>query len=187
MTLQKRGSSYDNEIANLIDENTPQTVRAHSMRGSGNTKYPNPDVLVRTPTYDHAIELKKASWDRGDRRQIADREDLEEMAGCANFQTKGWFGVSMSNCELMFVGPLNETVTMSELQYMTSLTEEDYRMGATSDAIGAALERSIPDAFQPSCNKHVNVTKPSDTNEWPSARSGRTDIEIILDKLGLEE
>jgi hypothetical protein len=119
-------------------------------------------VLVRTPKGDHAIELKKASWDTGTRRQIADEEDIGQLGECANLYTRIWFGVSMSNRQLMFVGPLDPTDT------------------------GESLEKQIPDCFEPSYTDsgYLRVTKP-EASQWPSSQSGNDDVDIILEALGL--
>ena len=168
MTLQKQGANYDNQIAKQILRSTPDYIQAVPTRGSGNTVGHHADVLVRTPSVDHAVELKKASWATGDRNAIADEDDLRELAGCINWYTQAWFGISMSNRQLMLAGPISGR----------NVDWED---------VGLALERDIPDAFEPTFTEsgYLRVTK-TGTDQWPSAQAGKSDVDVLLDELLLD-
>lgn len=159
MSLSKVGSNYDNDLANALNDATDENIRASSMRGSGNTGYPECDVLLRTPKVDHAIEAKKKFWDTGDRGLYINEEDLEQLWQCKNVYTKVWLAIKFSRRELLFIPAENPTVIMD----------------------------AISDAFNVSYTGGGNLrgVKP-DTDMWPSTQSGKEDVDVILSRLGLQ-
>lgn len=163
-TAQKRGANYDNEVAIDVDEKTDELVTVHPSRGSGNTKTPQLDVLVRTPKVDHFIELKKYSCSRGDRRTAFDTDDLEQIEQCANVYTRVYIGVRFSNCQLVFF-EVKET-----------------------DDVGQYIVDHMPSAFDANYTDSGNVSlrKPVDTDVWPSYSSGKDDVDVILEDIGLQ-
>jgi len=169
-TAQKRGSNLDNRIANEIHEWTSQHIAAHSMRGSGNLRTAQPDVLVRVEGRDDAaLELKRRSCDSGERATLmneASDDDISELCACANGFTRAYVGLKFTRREMVVV-----------------------KVGWTDDVSEAAqsIVNRLPDAFDANLTNAGNITvrKPS-TDEWPSASVGRADAATICDELQLE-
>lgn len=163
VTVQKAGANFDNEMCNVIDEATTGDVFAHSMRGSGNTLTSQPDVKVITPVVDHAIEGKRYTWDPGQRRQVMDPEDVEQLGQCANKYTQLWLALKFTRRELIVLGPLNPY------------------------DVGESIVELAPDCIEASYTDsgYVRATKP-ETGEWPSQQAGRDDRDVLLDALDLE-
>jgi len=160
MSLQKKGASLDNSVANALIEATDETVDAHSMRGSGNTKHSQCDVLLRTPKVDWAIELKRSSIGTDERTQIADEEDLHQLADCANTYTRIGFGIKLTNRQLCFV-------EASPIYTADTLVER------------------LPNCFDANHTDSGNLTiRKPEASEWPSAQSGESNADVILNEVG---
>jgi hypothetical protein len=169
-TAQKRGSNLDNKLANEIHESTPSHVTAHSMRGSGNTRTPQPDVLVRIGGRDDiALEAKRASIDDGERTTFLDEssdDDISQLCACTNDYTRAYVALKLTRRELVVV-----------------------KVGWTDDVSEAtqSIVNRLPDCFDANYTRAGNVTirKPS-TDEWPSASAGDSDVEVICDTIEVE-
>lgn len=171
---QQAGHSYDNEVANAIHENTPDSVTAHSARGSGNTLHPSGDVLVRTPTTDHWLELKRHSWDRGKRGEIlneSNKGEISQLLECRNKYTDVWLGVKFTHCRLLL------------LQARWSKRLRDDGSAFTHDAGDMVIR-----AFSPGVTNagNLRMQKPDDTDVWPSATAGAEDHEVCIQRLQLD-
>lgn len=165
MSLQQAGKDYDNQIANELQRRTDDSVSVHSMRGSGNTVHPQPDVLIRRPHHDVALELKRTSVATGEDYYIVG-EDLFQLAECRNDYTHSWLGVKFSRRELLMLWvpghvPSSRTPT------------------ALCEAAPRALDSHVTEGDR------LRLTKP-ETSQWPSATAGRDDIEVIADELGID-
>lgn len=161
---QQAGSDLDNVVANGVHEHTSAMVTGHSMRGSGNLRTPQPDVMVRTAVVDYAIELKRNSrTDRGDRAEFINKEDLEQLTECANDYTEIYVGLKMTNCQMVCVrvDPENPDESIAE---------------------------NLPEAFDANATRSGNVTvrKPRDTDVWPSATAGKSKVEVVCDAIGVK-
>jgi Holliday junction resolvase len=171
MSLQKAGSNLDNTLATKLDGATTEYVRAIPWRGSGNTGQPAGDVVVTTPRPCHVIESKRCSWDTGDRRQLLQREDLRQLYECINTYTDVWVAWQMTRRQLCVVGPLSAEIATDPV---TSLA--------------MSVQRMAPDPFDvtATASDHVMATKP-DTDAWPSKTSGRSQTDVLIDELGLDD
>jgi len=166
---QQAGKDLDNAIANGIYEHTDGNVVTHSTRGSGNVKSPQPDVVVRTNVWDYAIELKRNTrTDRGDRATFIKSDDLKQLGKCSNDYTQIFCGLKMTHCEMVCV-------------------EVDASSGDPAD-LAASLAENLPEPFDANATRSNNVTvrKPENTDVWPSARSGRSDVEVVCDAIGVK-
>lgn len=135
------------------------------MRGSGNLRTPQPDVLVRTPVEDHAIELKRSSIDRGERTTFLDQSqsnDVQQLVNCSNKYTRIYAAMKFTNCEMVCV-------------------EVD-----PDNAADSVMER-LPHCFEASAtgSGNVRIQKPENTDVWPSATAGKHNVEVICDTLGV--
>lgn len=165
-TAQKRGSNYDNEVANALQERTPDDVAAHSMRGSGNTTHPQPDVLVRRSHHDVALELKRSSVATGEYCYI-DEEDLLQLAACRNEITHAYLGLKFTHRELVVV-------------WVPQHADDP-------DKVVQSVAGAFPDPFDGHVTDggNLRLTKPQ-TEAWPSATSGRDDVDVLADELNIE-
>lgn len=165
-TAQKRGSNYDNQISNQLQEATDEAVQVSSMRGSGNTKHPQPDVLVRRSHHDVALELKRSGVATGEYIYI-DEEDLLQLAACRNEITHAHLGLKFTHRELVVV-------------WVPQHANDDEK-----------VVQSVADAFPDPFEAHVTdggnlrLTKPQ-TGAWPSSQAGKGDVEAIADALSLK-
>jgi len=162
MSLQKAGSDLDNEIAHVINEATNAKVHAHSMRGSGNTKHAEADVLVRTPLNDRVIEAKRSSVATGEYAYVLDEDDTRQLSALSNDYTTAWVLVKFTNREpVLFRTPKG----------------------------GVRVER-IPSAFDPYTDEdaeyELRLTKPS-PDDWPSAQAGRSLEDVLVEQLSLDK
>lgn len=162
MSLQKAGGDLDNEIAAVINDATNEKVHAHSMRGSGNTRHAEADVLVRTPHNDHAIEAKRSSVGTGEYAYVLQKDDIEQLQALSNQFTTCWVLVKFTNREpALFRTPKGRVIV---------------------DRIPSALAPHTDE----SAGYELRLTKP-DTDDWPSAQAGDSLQDVLVETLSLEK
>jgi hypothetical protein len=124
------------------------------------------DILVRTPTIDHAIEAKNYGWSTGQRKYILKEDDLEDAVQSVNRYTNSWFVVDWTKRELLVIGPI---------------VEKDV------ESVGKAVVSLLPTAIEPTFtdSNHITAQKPS-TDVLPSASKGRDDIDVLAETLYLD-
>ena len=159
--------AYEHTVANEVYENVTG-VKAYVAGYSGNSRIPQPDVLVTEPTGTcHALELKGPI--ASDRCYI-DSEDIRQLVACQGASTMAHLVVKFNNRK-----PL---VT----RYYHEVTGEDWSGLRPTTKVC----KVIPPCFNPRVTDSylLALDKPS-TNEWDSARSSPPDWQVIADGLGI--
>jgi len=159
---------YENDIALAIYRKTHDDVLTFRCGYSGNSAMPQPDVLITTPTNDHALELKKR---KGPTAYIKG-EDLEQLAACQNGHTIVYLVVKFSHYE---------PVVIRYWPHMVGhrLAEWDER------SVVEKFKGAAPSALNPRVTDGGRLALTLDKNQWESTRKGRDDTDTILDELGV--
>lgn len=161
-----KGRRNENRLVNLINRETPSYIDAMANGYSGSHATCCSDILVRTPTIDHAIEAKNYGWSTGQRKYILKKDDLEDGADSVNRYTQSWFVIDWSNRELLVLGPIVKQTVDGVAQRVLDLLPNDVNPSYTGDG-------------------HIMGEKPS-TETMSSASKGRDDIEVLAEKLYLD-
>jgi len=158
--------AYEHTVANEVYENVAD-VKAYVAGYSGNSRIPQPDVLVTEPTGTcHALELKNIASDRC----YIDGDDIRQLVACQGAATMAHLVVKFNNRK-----PL---VT----RYYDDVTGEGWS-GLTP---AAKMCKVIPPCFSPRVTDSGSLAldKPT-TDEWDSARSSPPDWQVIAESLGI--
>ena len=157
---------YEHQVANEVYENV-SGVKAYVAGYSGNSRIPQPDVLVTEPTGTcHALELKRTSQDRC----YIDGDEIRQLVACQGAATMAHLVVKFNNRKPM-VTRFYEEVTGDDWSDLTA-TEK--------------MCKVIPPCFNPRVTDSGSLAldKPT-TDEFESARSSPPDWQVIADGLGL--
>lgn len=162
------GRDYEHTIANALERGTSAHVKAYRCGYSGNSAIAQPDVLVTAPNQLSALELKGPIEVE---RLYIGSGDLGQLVECINFQTVAYLIVKFQRREPLCI------------RYFSDVNDETYEEMSIPERFVACT----PECFEPRTTQSDSLVldKP-DTDEWPSARAGRSDVVTILDALGLQ-
>lgn len=156
----------ENERAKEIHRRTGPEIRAYRCGYSGSNAMPQPDILVTTPTQNHAIELKH----RQGPRAVIDAADLEQLVECQNSYTIAYLVVKF---------PLYEPVVIRF--YPNIMGEPEWNEKSTVEKFAALVPKGLDGRVTDGGNLGLTLDK----DGWPSSRSGRDDTDAILDAIGV--
>lgn len=175
-----KGRRLEHELATSLNQ-VSEDVRAVTCGYSGNSSIQGAaDVIVLKPNEQFAkvasayfIEAKSYSGKRGNRITLqASGEDsfadqLDELVANTPEYGQAILAVKLDHCELVLFIP-------------KAFLEE-----AQDRADGTDVDSDHP--FEPRMTDtgNVSIRKP-ETDEWPTARSGRSNVEVICESLGIE-
>lgn len=155
---------YENDIAVAIYRKTYDNVRTFRCGYSGNNAMPQPDVLITTPTNDHALEVKK----RQGPTAYIEEDDLEQLAECQNGHTIVYLVVKF---------PHYEPVVIRYWPHMVGHDDWNER------SVVEKFQGAAPPALNPRVTDGGNLALTLNKDKWMSTRKGRDDIETILDEI----
>jgi hypothetical protein len=158
-----------------------EDVRAFTMGYSGNSSIEGAaDVIVLTPNDQFAkvasayfIEAKSYSGERGKRITLqasggdSFTDQLEELVENTPEYAQPILALKLDHCELVLFMP-------------QAFLEE-----AQDRADGKDVESNHPFVPRTTDTGNVSIRKP-ETDEWPTARSGRSNVEVICESLGVD-
>lgn len=166
---------YENDIAKRIHEETHDGIRTYRCGYSGNNAMAQPDILITTPSINHAVELKGPI--QSDRCYV-EEEDLEQLVECSNGYTTAILSVKFQNREPMVV------------RYFGDLTNAQKHVDGAAEYEEMSVAEKFAALAPASMNPRVTdggrlaLDKPS-LDDWPSARSGSDDEHAILSGIGV--
>lgn len=165
---------YENDMAKQIHRATPSHVRAYRCGYSGSNAMPQPDVLVTDVMENHGLEIKGPI--QSDTVYV-DADDIEQLRECQNSHTAVYLVVKFSRREPVVV------------RYFEELTAQQHPEADKFNDMSPAEKFAVlaPDAFNPRVTDSgtLALDKP-DTDDWPSASAGSSDVDAILSGLGIK-
>lgn len=156
----------ENERAKEIHRRTGPEVRAYRCGYSGSNAMPQPDILVTTPTNNHAIELKH----RQGPTATIDSEDLDQLAECQNSYTIAYLVVKFPRYEPIVIR-----------YYPNMLGQDDWNEKSTAEKFAALVPKGLDGRVTPGGNLGLTLNR----DQWTSTKAGRPDTDAILDALGV--
>jgi len=157
---------YEHRVANEVYENV-SGVKAYVAGYSGNSRIPQPDVLVTEPTGTcHALELKNIASDRC----YVEENDIRQLVACEGPSTAVYLLVKFSRRR-----PL---VT----RYFDDITGRDWKNKTPAEKFAAI----IPDCFDPRVTESGSLAldRPS-TERWDSATVSPPDWQVVAQSCGI--
>lgn len=176
-----KGKQYELDTVRDVHEGTTGSVWATRPDFSGNSKYAFADIALVWPGYDGNVagafyELKKRSPGNGKRASDAmcgskeiqsGIEELHELVDMTPSWGKPYVGIKFPNRQLIiYDGDVLES-TLGEAYDTTD--------NGPIDTIGEPKLTG---------GNNISVRKPN-TDNWPSAQAGASDVERILDASGV--
>jgi len=159
--------AYEHTIANEVYENI-SGVKAYVAGYSGNSRIPQPDVLLTQPHgHCHAIESKGPL--QSDRCYI-DKDDIEQLIACEGASTAVYLLIKFSRRK-----PL---VT----RYYDDITRRDWENKTPAEKFAAI----IPDCFDARVTDSgaLALDRPS-TERWDSATVSPPDWQVVAESCGI--
>jgi len=178
--MGKKGRRLEHELATSMNQVAPD-IRAFTMGYSGNSSIEGAaDVIVLKPNDQftkvasaYFIEVKSYGGDRGKRLTLQASGDdsftdqLNDLVDNTPSYGQAILAVKLARCELVLFMP-------------QAFLEE-----AQDRAAGKDVESNHPFAPRTTDTGNVSIRKP-ETDEWPTARSGRSNVEVICESLGVD-
>lgn len=162
------GHQYENDIAVDIHRRTPSDFRVYTCGYSGSNAMPQPDILITTPTNNHAVELKKRREDV----VYIESDDLEQLAACQNSHTIAYLVVKWPHYEPLVIRYWPNMI----------LADEDWNKKSVVEKFAAVA----PPEFEAEVTEvGGNLKLVLDRDQWTSAKAGRDDTAVILTALGV--
>lgn len=159
---------WENTIANEMYSVTEGAVRTYRCGHSGNSKHPQPDVLVTTSHgTNHALELKGPILSP---TLYINEEDLEQLVACQAAQTIPYLVVKFQNRRPLVV------------RYWSKVPHID---GYEDMSVVEKFAAIVPEEFDPKATRGgmLRIKKP-DVEDWSSGY-GKKDAVAILESLGI--
>lgn len=158
-----KGKDYENFLVNKLYWETSPGIYATRCAYSGSGALPQPDMLVVDNNWNqtHGLEVKKRDPRRNKNGtytpvDVLEPDDMEQLKWVNKNGVRTWVAVKFTNRELLVF---------------------EYDNGWIDN---------IPECFEPRMvNGKLKLRKPQ-TDEWPSAKAGRSDLEVLSEKLDLK-
>lgn len=168
-------SQHENDIAKQVHRSTSNEIKVYTCGYSGNNAFPQPDILVTTPTIHYGVEMKGPI--KSDTVYV-DEEDLSQLMECRGPSTAVGLYIKFQRREPLVVRHFKELTG--------SQSDVDELDGYNDASVAEQFKLLIPSAFNPRVTKSgvLACDKPS-TDEWSSASAGSDDHQALLSGLGV--